>query len=254
MPLAKAADDRGPLEYACHEGNYALRNMLSAARADERTATAPSAQTWQVPRTSDGHPDLEGVWSFATLTPLERPAEFAGRTFLTDDEAAAYEREVRARVNTDRRSASGAFELRGPSVNEFWLERGPLARIDGRYPTSLVVDPPDGRMPLLTTAAEERRARQTRSRGGMVDAQAFSLSERCLRSAAGPPYVPGAPDSNLIHVIQSRTHVAIVQEKYHETRMIGLDGRPHASTAIRSWMGDSRGHWDGDTLVVQHAG
>jgi hypothetical protein len=247
MPLAKAADDQGPLEYACHEGNYVLPNILSAARADERAA----AQSWQAPRTADGHPDLEGVWSFATLTPLERPAELAGRASFTDDEAAAYEREVLARVNTDRRNATGALDLRGASVNEFWLERGPLARIDGRYSTSLIVDPPDGRLPPMTVAAEERRAQQARSRVGLADHRTLSLSERCLRSASGPPYVPGAPDSNLIRITDSRDHIAIVQEKYHETRMISLDERPHVSSAVRSWMGDARGHWDGDTLVVR---
>ena len=90
MPLARQDDSQGPLEYACHEGNHALRNMLSAARAEEKSA--PPAQQWTVPRTADGQPDLEGVWNYATVTPLERPAEFKGRAFMTADEAMAFER------------------------------------------------------------------------------------------------------------------------------------------------------------------
>jgi hypothetical protein len=226
MPLARAADDQGPLESACHEGNYPLRNMLSAQRAEERQAATA--------------PDLEGVWSFATLTPLERPAELAGRASFTSEEAAAFERATRAR----RPPALNA-------LNDFWFERGPMASLDGRWPTSLIVDPADGRLPALTAAAEEQRARRARARGALVDVRAFSLSERCLRSAAGPPYLPGAPDGNVIRITQSPDHVAISQEKYGETRIINVDGRPHLPPAIRSWIGDSRGHWDGDTLVVR---
>jgi hypothetical protein len=236
MPLTRATDDQGPLESACHEGNYPLRNMLSAARAEEQAAAPP---------------DLEGVWSFATLTPLERPAEVMGRAHFTNEEAVAFERATRARLDSDRRDATGALDLRPPGVNEFWFERGPLANIDGRWPTSLIVDPADGRLPALTSAANEARARRASARGALVDVHAFSLSERCLRSAAGPPYLPGAPDGNLIRITQSGDHVAISQEKYGETRIINVDGRPHLPSAIRSWMGDSRGHWEGDTLVVR---
>jgi hypothetical protein len=184
--------------------------------------------------------DLEGVWSFATLTPLERPAELAGRTHFTSEEAAAFERATRAR----RPPALNA-------LNEFWFERGPLASLDGRWPTSLIVNPADGRIPALTADAEERRARQARARGALVDVRAFSLSERCLRGAAGPPYLPSAPDGNVIRITQSPDHVAISQEKYGETRIINVDRQPHLPPAIRSWMGDSRGQWDGDTLVVR---
>jgi hypothetical protein len=215
-----------PLESACQEGNYPLRNMLSAQRAEERQAAPP--------------PDLEGVWSFATLTPLERPAELAGRAHFTSEEAAAFERATLAR----RPPALNA-------LNDFWFERGPMANIDDRWPTSLIVDPADGRLPAPTADAEERRARRARARGALVDVRAFSLSERCLRSAAGPPYLPGAPDGNVIRITHGGDHVAISQEKFGETRIVAVDGRPHLPPAIRSWMGDSRGQWDGETLVVR---
>jgi hypothetical protein len=174
-----------------------------------------------------------------------------GRAHFTSEEAAGFEQATRARLDSDRRDATGALELRPPGINEFWLERGPLASLDGRWPTSLIVDPADGRLPALTADAEERRARRARARGALVDVRAFSLSERCLRSAAGPPYLPGAPDGNVIRITQSPDHVAISQEKYGETRIIDVDGRPYLPPAIRSWMGDSRGQWDGETLVVR---
>jgi hypothetical protein len=205
-----------------------------------------AAAQWRLPRTLDGHPDLEGVWDFATMTPLQRQARFSGREFMTYEEAVAFGREAMANVEVQRQAGLG-----GGAVNEFWFERGPLASIDGRWPTSLIVDPSDGRLPALTPAAQQR-ATERSTAGRRFDGPAdLSLSERCLRSAAGPPYLAGAPDANLIRITQSRDHVAIVQEKFHETRIIPLDGRRHVSPAIRSWVGDSRGMWERDTLVVE---
>ena len=210
---------------------------------------AKGSAAWAVPRTVDGHPDIEGVWNHGTLTPLQRSEQFAGRPFMSDDEAARFEKETLQTVNGDRRGGIAAADLGGAAVNEFWLERGPLAIVNGRKPTSLIVDPADGRLPPLTPAAEARAAARARSRrfDGPED---LSLSERCLRSASGPPIMAGAPDANVIRIVQSRGHVAIVQEKNHETRFVILDGRPHVSAKIRSWMGDSRGRWEGNTLVV----
>jgi hypothetical protein len=209
--------------------------VQSQATSDDNAARAP----WTRPRTRDGQPDLDGVWNFATLTPLERPPRFAGRAFMTSEEAVALERETLEELDLDRRT-----DLRGGAINEFWTERGKLAIIDGQIPTSLIVDPPDGRLPAVI---RERQAPQVRAFDEVSD---FNLSERCLRSASGPPYFPGALDGNLIRITQSRDHIAIAQEKFHEARVVSLDGRAHLSPEIRSWTGDSVGRWDGETLVV----
>jgi hypothetical protein len=218
---------------------------VSLAQGPAGLERADSSTGWSVPRTSYGHPDLEGVWDFSSLTPLERPTQFSDRAFMTADEAAVFERDTLAEVNADRRGPDGSLDLRGPAINEFWLERGTLATIGGRIPTSLLVDPPDGRVPapLLT-----RRRRGADVRFDTV--ADFALSERCLRSAAGPPALPGAPDGNLIRITQSRDLIAIVQEKFNDPRIVSLDGRPHLPQTIRSWVGDSIGRWEGETLVV----
>jgi len=238
MPLTRVDDIRGPLENACHEGNYVLRNILSAARAEELA---------RVPRTPDGHPDLEGVWNFATLTPLQRPERFAGRPYLSDLEAAVFERELLEA--TLRRLRAGAF------VDELWFEPGRLARINGQYPTSLIVEPADGQLPALTPAGSARAATAAArtALGRRFDTLSdFGVSERCLRSAAGPPYMGAAPDAELLRIVQSRDHVALVQEKFHETRLVPLTrGASSPAPAIRSWLGFSRGRWDGDTLEVE---
>jgi len=229
----------------CTGPSGTARRGSGVAAALILAAAASTAAQWQVPRTLDGHPDLEGVWNFATLTPLQRPQRFAGRAFMTYDEAIVFERDSLAEVDGDRRA-----ELSSGALNEFWFERGPLASIDGRWPTSLIVDPADGRLPPVTPAAQQRLDQQRPAARRFDGPADFPLSERCLRSAAGPPYLPGAPDANLIRITQSRDHIAIVQEKFHETRIIPLDGRPHLPPSIRSWVGDARGRWDGDTLVV----
>lgn len=203
---------------------------------------AGSSESWRVPLTSGGHPDLEGVWNFATLTPLERPERFAGLAYMSDAEAASFEKDL---LEAQRGSPVAAF------LDEIWLERGTLARIDGRYPTSLIVEPGDGRLPALTAGAVRTRAARTASGRSFNSPADFNLSERCLRSASGPPYLPGAPDSNLLRIVLSRDVVALVQEKFHETRIVPLSGSPALSPAIRSWVGVSRGRWEADTLVVE---
>ena len=208
---------------------------LNAQQARRVTAT-PS---WQLPRTIDGHPDLQGVWSFATITPLQRPQVFEGRAFVSGDEAAPFELQLLQNARRGNQQAIG----------ELWFERGPLAQLDGRYPTSLIVEPADGRLPAMTLDTQRRLSAPPAGR--RFDGPAsFTLSERCLRSASGPPYLPGAPDANLIRIVQSRDHVAIVQEKFHETRIVVFGERPHLSSEIRRWVGDSRGRWEDDVLVI----
>jgi hypothetical protein len=197
-------------------------------------------------RVRDRQPDLRGVWRFATITPVERPAEFADKPFLTPQEASAYQARRLAALNLDTSPARAG--LNGPSVNEFWSDRGDLALVAGRFPTSLVVDPADGRIPPFTAARLARVALRADIRRQAAGAEAFSPSERCLRDGR-PPLFPTF-DKGFIEIIQTSEHVVIRQEMLHETRVIPLDGRPHVGSVIRSWLGDPRGSWNGEVLIV----
>jgi hypothetical protein len=213
-----------------------------------KPATSTST-TWTPPRTADGQPDLEGVWTNPTLTPLERPAEFAGKAVLTEQEAADYVKRLLQQVNSDRRDGGADADV-GRSYNEFWRDRGNGLVADRR--SSLIIDPPDGRIPALTPEAQKRvDATRAYMRDHATDGpEGRSFAERCLAWAtAGPPMLPG-PYNNDAQILQSREQVVILNEMIHDARVIPLDGRPHVSPDIRQWLGDSRGHWEGNTLVV----
>ncbi len=204
------------------------------------------------PGAPDGHPDLQGVWTFSTITPLERPAEFAGKEFLTDAEAAQYEAQTVQRNNRDTREQSADADV-SSAYNEFWWDRGVhAARVNGRTRTSLIVDPPDGRIPALTAGGQQRAAARAEARrqhpaDGPEDR---SLGERCLLFNAGPPMLSG-PYNNYVQILQNRDHVVILNEMIHDARVVPLDGRPHLPGAITRLLGDSRGRWDGNTLVIE---
>jgi hypothetical protein len=203
-------------------------------------------------RPPDARPDLSGIWSFSTLTPLERPAEFAGKDSLTEAEAAAFTRRTLERNNRDNRDTTSRDADLGGAYNEFWWDRGTtVAMVRGKYRTSLIVDPPDGRVPPLTAQAQERAtARAAERRAHPADGpEDRSLGERCLMFNAGPPMLPG-PYNNFMQIVQTRDHVVIYNEMIHDARVIRLDGRPHPPAQVRLWLGDSRGRWDGSTLVV----
>ena len=186
--------------------------------------------------------DISGVWNFATLTPLQRPARFATKPFLTKEEAAALEEEILAAGN--QRLGSGKVFDEG-----VWLEQGHWAIVNGRYLSSLVSDPADGRIPELTQAAKARLADRATALARSNGPEDRTLSERCLRSAKGPPMFP-SPDSNIVQITQNRDHVLLITEKFHEARIIPLDSPPRPNRALRSWTGDSQGHWEGKTFVV----
>jgi hypothetical protein len=217
-------------------------------RVAAKPATTAS-KSWASPKTADGQPDLEGVWTNTTLTPLERPAELAGKEFLSEQEAADYVKRTLQQVNSDRRDGGAQTDV-NRSYNEFWRDRGNGLVADRR--SSLIVDPPDGRVPPLTPAAqkrvEERRAwMQEHATDGP---EGRSLAERCISwTTAGPPMLPG-PYNNDLQIVQAPGYVVILNEMIHDARLIPLDGRPHVSPEVRGWLGDSRGHWDGNTLVV----
>src|SRR6202451_691950 len=193
--------------------------------------------------------NLEGIWSNATITPLERPAELAGKATFTPEEAAAYEKQVVERNNVDHRTGNAETDV-ASAYNQFWYDRGTKAV--GTRRTSLIVDPPDGRLPPLTPEAQ-KRVQETRA---WMEAHATdgpegrTLGERCiLWATAGPPMVPG-PYNNNFQIFETHDQVVILNEMIHDARVIPLDGSPHLPGNIRQLMGDSRGHWEGNTLVV----
>jgi hypothetical protein len=202
-------------------------------------------------RTSDGRPDLQGVWDFGTLTPLERPRELAAKPFLTDQEAAALEKQIIQRNDRDRRDQSADADV-GGGVNELWFDRGAhLARVNGRWPTSLLVEPADGRIPPVTADAQRRAAAEasTRRQHPADGPEDRSLQERCLAFNAGPPMLPG-PYNNFVQLIQTPDHAVILNEMIHDARIVPFGRRTHLAPAIRAWLGDSIGRWEGETLVV----
>jgi hypothetical protein len=201
------------------------------------------------PRNAYGQPDLEGIYSTATLTPLERPAELAGKQVFTEQEAVEYEKQLLRTSNRDRRDGGAEVDV-GRAYNEFWYSRGDHIVADRR--TSLIVDPPDGRIPALTAAAQKRQAERAAllREHGFDGPEYRSLQERCLLwPTAGPPMVPGGYNNNY-QIVQGAGYVAIFVEMIHDVRVIPTDGRPHLPANVRQWMGDPRGHWEGDTLVV----
>ena len=201
-----------------------------------------------IPRTSGGHPDLQGNWSSASITPFERSAQFAGKEFFTPQEAAEFTKRTLEQSNRDRRGATPEQDVNG-AYNEAWFERG--TKLLPNLRTSIVVDPPDGRVPALTPAAREANAaRAAIGRRQPEGPEDFPLAVRCIVwPTSGPPMVPG-PYNNNYQIVQTKDYVMIDVEMIHDARIIPLNGRPHLPQSIRKWMGDSVGHWEGDTLVV----
>jgi hypothetical protein len=196
-------------------------------------------------------PDLQGIWTNATVTPLERPKQFEGKEFLTKAEAAEFEKQAVYEANGDRRDGSADADV-GRAYNEFWRDRG---NVVSTMRSSLIFDPPDGKVPPLLPEAQKRNADIAAARrklGGPLDGpEGRSLQERCLLTPqAGPPMLPANYNSNY-QIVQTANYVAILVEMIHDARIIPLDGSPHVPKNVRSLMGDSRGHWEGKTLVVE---
>ena len=217
-----------------------------------------ASERWSLPRTASGVPDLNGVWDFRTITPMERPDEFADKAVLTEEEAASLEEKTaRAMEQVDE---DGPPLGQTGTYNRFWVDYG-TSVVDSRR-SSLIKDPPDGRIPPLTGAAAQKRAAERAKRegvdghaptpGGWVeDLGSNGLQLRCILGFnAGPPMVPGSYNNN-VQLLQTNDHVVLLNEMNHDVRVIPLDGRSHIEDGIRQWMGNSRGHWDGDTLVVE---
>ena len=202
------------------------------------------------PQTPWGDPDLQGIWSNETITPLERPPELAGKEFFAEEEAAEYARNTLERTNRDRRDGTASADL-DRAYNDFWWESG--TTVVSTLRTSIIIDPPDGRIPPLTDEARTLVAERAElSRLHETDGpENLRLTDRCIwRSSIGPPILPTAYNNNY-QIVQSPGTVAILAEMMHAVRIIPLDGRPHLPETTRQWLGDSRGHWEGDTLVVE---
>lgn len=217
------------------------------ATTSSKAKTTAAKKTWTQPRTPDGQPDLQGIWSNATTTPLERPSALAGKQVLTDEETAELEKQTKENRNTDHRQEIGTEADVASAYNEAWWDRGPVLNR-----TSLIIDPADGRLPLLTQEGKktmEARAAARRAHGPADSWEDRSLQERCILYHGVPPLPTGY--NNNYQIVQTPGYVSILHEEIHEIRMIPLDGRPHLPSGVRQWMGDSRGHWDGNTLVVE---
>jgi hypothetical protein len=217
-------------------------------------AHAQTEGTYKVPRTPWGEPDLQGTYSNRTITPFERQAGVGGREFFTREEAAALEARAQEQSGDEGRSKGTRSDVER-AYNDFWWDRGTKVT---SLRTSLVVDPPDGRVPAQTEAAKRRAADEARRpafRGAGASGRGTdswldrSTFERCITRGMPAAMTPTAYNNNY-RITQSPGYVAIAIEMLGGTRMIPTDGRRHLDAAIRNWMGDSVGHWEGDTLVV----
>ena len=215
----------------------------------------PSAGLAQdAPKTAWGAPDLEGVWDFRTITPLQRPEDLGDKAFLTEEEAvqreqAAVERDIELWNQEARRTEAGG-NVGG--YNNFWMDRG--TRVIGTRRTSLIIDPPNGRMPEATEAGQARAAAGRGSFSDQLPASYTDLSnaDRCLMGFnAGPPITPGGYNQN-VQIFQTPDHLVLMTEMVHTVRSVPLDGRPVVDDErLAQWSGNSRGRWEGDTLVVE---
>jgi hypothetical protein len=250
------------VRHAVRSTFFAVLPSLALAHASAQAPTntptrGREATSSSVARTPWGDPDLQGTWDFTTITSLERPPEFAGREFLTDSEAAALEKRINQQRFETEGTSPGSLSAAGRPESDpgiynlgWWWEPGGRKLVRTKR-TSLVVDPPDGRIPPLTPQAQltlrAREAARERSHGS----EDLPLAERCILGFnSGPPMVPG-PYNNLVQLFQGPGYVVIVNEMVHDARIVSLDGRPHLSRALRSWTGDSRGRWERGTLVVE---
>ena len=231
--------------------------VLLTAPAAAQSASDPAAL-----RTPDGHPDLSGVWDFRTVTPLERPTEFENQEFLSVEEVAAYaaervlasnadlNREEKKKTTTARGQVNGTRESTDLALayNDFWWDRGTEA-VETRR-TSLVIDPPNGLVPMLTDLGTDRAAERVRINQRPTEGpEDRPLGERCITGFnSGPPMLPAAYNMN-VQIFQTADHVALLNEMVHNARIVPLDGSNHGE--VPQWTGVSRGHWEGDTLVVE---
>jgi hypothetical protein len=244
-------------------GFTALVSLAHAQVAPNPASAKAKAvqQNWTPPRAADGHPDLQGSWANNTATPLERPKELAGRPYLTEQEVAALKQKARELFNGDGDAAFGDSVFQAVFANVKGIKEG-FKSVDGGTGdyssvwtvqrdwdnrTSLITDPADGKMPELTPEGQKRRARTGFLNLPANSAEDRPLQERCI-TYGSPSLVAGYQSG--YQIVQNPTSVVVTTEMIHDARVIPLDGRPHLPSTVHQWLGDSRGHWEGDTLVV----
>jgi len=234
--------------------------LLAAAFALTAGAVTLPAQKWAPARTADGHPDFQGVWANNTVTPLQRPKQWEGKARLTDAEIAELQK-VAAKITENDGDAQfgdgfilavlngiekpNSYDPGTGNYNQFWV----VDRDWHDRRTALVTSPVDGKIPPMTPEAQKRRAAEIEHRKAHAfeDPEVFPLGERCVNF--GVPRL-NAGYNSYVQIVQSPGYVTIMNEMAHDARIIPLDGRPHLDTSVRLWNGDSRGHWEGDTLVI----
>ncbi len=224
------------------------------------SAQSPSTSAWTPARTADGHPDFQGVWANNTVTPLQRPKQWEGKATLTDAEIAELQKFAAQIEENDGDAQFGdgyilavlnriakptSYDPGTGNYNQFWV----VGRDWHDRRTSLLVDPPNGKLPPMTPEGQKRRSAEIEHRKAHAfeDPEVFPLGERCVNF--GVPRLQAGYNSYL-QIVQTPSYVMIMNEMAHDARIVPLDGRPHADAAIRAWNGDSRGWWEGDTLVI----
>ena len=223
-------------------GAGVLAALVALAPLSVTAQPSSSAET-SVPRTPDGRPDLQGVWDFGSVTPLLRPAALAGQEFLTEEDVSELEARAANPVDAPPRPGDPG------SYNQFWFAGG--TEVVGTRRTSLIVDPPDGQLPAYTDEGKARMATRAEARRRNAGPEDRDVDERCILGFnSGPPMIGGAYN-NLVQLFQAPGYVVILNEMVNDVRVIPLDGRPGLPTEVRQWKGDSRGRWEGDTLVVE---
>ncbi len=241
---------------------YERRGAMVVLVALVALVAGPALAQDSAPRTAWGEPDLQGVWDFRTITPMQRPERYGDKEFLTAEEAAALDqaavdRELRLwNQAPERTEAGGNVDRRGAgqapgSYNQFWIDSGTRS-VDTRQ-TSLITYPPNGRYPSLTAEGQRRSdERRTYAREHPADTwEDFSSGVRCILGFnAGPPFTPSAYNNNM-QLFQTPDHVVVMTEMVNTSRVIPLDGTPHLDPEVLQWSGDSRGYWEGETLVVE---
>jgi hypothetical protein len=247
------------------------RVVLTIAVAGLTLVPVAGQAPWKVPRTSEGRPDLQGTWSNATITLVERPKEYASQV-LSKEEAARLEKSVAERIDLLAQPSSperpappkggdGSTGAAGNvgGYNDFWIDSGTTVAVGNGEPrSSLLGEPPDGRIPALTEEGQKRAAERIaalQARGGQYDHPEYRpLAERCLLSfgsSSGPPMLPNYFYNNNYQIVQTPDHIMILVEMVHDARIIRMNATQHPPKHVRPWMGDSIGRWEGDTLVVE---
>jgi hypothetical protein len=218
--------------------------------------SAPTSKRTTIVRTPWGDPDLQGVWNDATSTPLQRPGGIGAKNILSDEEAVEFQANLANELSRDRRDGGADLDV-NRAYNEHWMDSRRL-KITADKRTSLIVDPPDGRLPPAVAATparakqrDERNAANTRFNAGLPATYLdMSLPVRCIIRTDSPPYLPTIYNNDF-QIFQSPGYVVISPEMIHSARVIPLDGSPHLGKNLKQWLGDSRGHWEGPTLVVE---